>query len=158
MKLHSTLTPSRIFLLLLSFIHSMFNHPLHYRSTRKELPPWWYPHLWPRQWNYCAIMEVTWACTVAIRRLPTLFTNRHGRKKKPVFFIGSSARVDRNTKWENERVANDSIFIRSAPDTRFQTIEHLLRWFREREVNWRKSSMIHPNVSVVIPFLESWEK
>lgn len=157
MKLHSTLTPSRIFLLLLSFIHSIFNHPLHYRSTRKELPPWWYPHLWPRQWNYCAIMEVTWACTVAIRRLPTLFTNRHGRKKKPVFFIGSSARVDRNTKWENERVANDSIFIRSAPDARFQTIE-LLRWFREREVNWRKSSMIHPNVSVVIPFLESWEK
>lgn len=126
MKLHSTLTPSRIFLLLLSFIHSMFNHPLHYRSTRKELPPWWYLHLWPRQWNYCAIMEVTWACTVAIRRLPTLFTNRHGRKKKPVFFIGSSARVDRNTKWENERVANDSIFIRSAPDARFQTIEHLL--------------------------------
>lgn len=158
MKLHSTLTPSRIFLLLLSFIHSMFNHPLHYRSTRKELPPWWYLHLWPRQWNYCAIMEVTWACTVAIRRLPTLFTNRYGRKKKPVFFIGSSARVDRNTKWENERVANDSIFIRSAPDARFQTIEHLLRWFREREVNWRKSSMIHPNVSVVIPFLESWEK
>lgn len=66
--------------------------------------------------------------------------------------------VDRNTKRENERLANDSIFIRSAPGARFQTIEHSFRWLRELEENWRKLRMICPNVSVVIPFLEPWEK
>lgn len=41
----------------------------------------------PRRRNCCAIMEVTWACTIAIRRLPTLFTNWIGRRRgseKPV--------------------------------------------------------------------------
>ena len=65
--------------------------------------------------------------------------------------FSSSATVDRNTKWENERLANDSIFIRSAPGERFETIEHS---FRRRGKKWRKLRMICPNVSVVIPFLE----
>ena len=40
-----------------------------------------YPRCWPRRRNCCAIMEVTWACTIAIRRLPTLFTNWIGRRR-----------------------------------------------------------------------------
>lgn len=42
-------------------------------------------------------------------------------KKKPVFLVGSSAsRSSCDTKWENERLANDSIFIRSARGARFK--------------------------------------